>query len=133
MFLHDLKYRAAGIVKQNPLTWTLFWEAASRLDFLLPHDKSYYAFRYFASRNGGLFLDIGANNGITALGIHKLLPSYSILSIEADPTHVRALERVKRKIRNFDYQILGASDSSGTLTLYTPCIRGIPIHALTSA
>jgi FkbM family methyltransferase len=131
-FLYDIKYRAVGVVKRNPVTWTLFWEAARRLDFLLPHDKAYYAFRHFASSSGKLFLDIGANNGITALGVHKILPRYSILSIEADPTHKRALERVKRKIHNFDYRIVGAGDSSEALVLYTPCIRGIPIHALTS-
>src|SRR5712691_5873297 len=93
-----LKFWTVGHIKRSPALWPFFWELGRRAPFLLPHDKSYYGFRYFAKAGGGLFLDIGANNGITALGIHKVLPEYAIFSVEADPAHMPALERAKRRI-----------------------------------
>ncbi len=75
----------------------------------------------------------GANNGITALGIDRVIPNYSIFSIEANPSHRRALERVKRRLgARFDYRILGASDQARELCFYTPNINGVVQHTLTS-
>jgi FkbM family methyltransferase len=127
-----LKYWSVGHIKQSPALWPLFWELGRRAPFLLPHDKSYYGFRHFAKPAGGLFLDIGANNGITALGIHKILPHYAILSIEADPAHEPALAKAKRQISGFEYRIIGASDKAEELTLHVPEVGGSMIHALAS-
>lgn len=113
------------------MLWAIFWNIGARFEFLLPHDKSYYGFAHFAVPNG-VFLDVGANNGITALGVQKVLPSYSIFSIEADPSHRAALERVKRRIPRFQYEMMGASDVEKSLILYTPYLDRRPIHALTS-
>src|SRR5207253_7074678 len=58
----------ARVAELHPFVWKLAWEAVHRLPFLLPHDKSYNAFRHFiASRPSGLFLDVGANDGISIL------------------------------------------------------------------
>ena len=134
LLLKRMKFYLAGLVKQNPILWTIFWTIGARFNFLLPHDKSYYGFAVFAiSKPNGLFLDIGANNGITALGVHKVLPGYSIISIEADPSHRPALERAKRRIPNFQYETIGASNVEEELELYTPRLNGQQIHALTSS
>jgi len=61
------------------------------------------------------------------------LPGYSIISIEADPSHQPALERAKHRIPNFRYEIIGASNIEEELVLYTPRLKGRPIHALTSS
>jgi len=133
-FLQRAKFALAGLVKQNATLWSIFWNIGARFDFLLPHDKSYYGFAHFAiSKSNGLFLDVGANNGITALGVHKVLPAYSIISIEADPSHQPALERAKRRITKFQYQMIGASNIEQKLVLYTPRLNGRLIHALTSS
>lgn len=132
LVIDRLKYWSVGHIKQSPMLWPLFWELGRRASFLLPHDKSYYGFRHFAKPGGGLFLDIGANNGITALGIHKLLPAYRIFSIEADAEHEPALARAKRQIPGFDYRIVGASDKIEQLVLYVPEIDRSVIHALAS-
>jgi FkbM family methyltransferase len=126
------KFWTVGHVKRHPALWPLFWELGRKAPFLLPHDKSYYGFRHFAKPGGGLFLDVGANNGITALGIHKVLPEYAIFSVEADPVHRPALERARRRIAGFEYRIVGASDAASELTLHVPEIEGSAIHALAS-
>jgi FkbM family methyltransferase len=130
----SLKYRLSGWIKHYPILWRLSWEGSTRLPFLLPHDSSYWGFKHFARPEGGLFLDVGANNGITALGVGRILPNYSIFSIEANPGHRAALERVKARLgARFDYRIVGASDHETKLTFHTPNINGVVQHTMTSS
>jgi FkbM family methyltransferase len=126
------KFAIVGLAKRSPALWSISWAVGARFDFLLPHDRSYFGFAHFAMPQGA-FLDIGANNGITALGVHKVLPDYSIVSVEADPRHRPALDRVKRRLPKFEYRSIGASDMEKDLLLYTPCVDGRPIHTLTSS
>lgn len=128
-----LRHSIASRIKRSPLMWKLAWEGASRLPWLLPHERAYYGFKHFAKPAGGLLLDIGANNGISALGLHKLMPHYAIFSIEASPAHAAALERVRRRMKNFDYRIIGASDTECDMTFYTPVIDGVVQHTFTTA
>jgi FkbM family methyltransferase len=130
----SLKYKVSGWIKHYPVLWRLSWEGSTRFSFLLPHDSSYWGFKHFAWPDGGLFLDVGANNGITALGINRILPNYSIFSIEANPSHSVSLERVKRRLGpRFNYRIVGASDQTTELTFYVPIINGVVQHTLTSS
>jgi FkbM family methyltransferase len=130
----SLKYRVSGWIKHYPILWRLSWEGSTRLPFLLPHDSSYWGFRHLARPEGGLFLDVGANNGITALGINRVLPNYAIFSVEANPSHTAALDRVKARLgARFNYRIVGASDQAMELTFYTPNINGVVQHTLTSS
>ena len=128
-----LKYAAAEFIKKNPRTWHWVWDTLPRVTPLLPHDKSYYGFRHLVNGKKGLFLDVGANNGITAAGFRRLCPNYNILSIEANTHHRRALDRLKRKIRDFEYRIVGAGSVTRELRLYTPIYKGVPIHTHTSS
>jgi FkbM family methyltransferase len=129
----QLKYILASRIKRNPIAWALVWNLMPRLTPLLPHDKSYYGFRHLADQERGLFLDVGANNGISAAGFHRINKSYDILSIEANCHHEAALSRLRRSISCFDYRRLGAGSQKGSLVLYTPMYRGIPIHTHSSA
>lgn len=133
MLFERLKYAVASVVKRNPTTWSLVWERMPHWPLLLPHERSYLGFRQLATRKEGLFLDVGANNGIIAAGFRKLNTRYGILSIEADPSHRASLERLRSRISGFDYRIIAAGDVRETLTLYTPVYRGTAIHTHTSA
>jgi len=126
--LDRIKYAVAGWVKRNPYSWSLIWNALPRLTFLLPHDKSYFGFRHLANRDRGLFLDVGANNGISAAGFRRINKSYDILSIEANSHHEGSLKRLQRADPRFQYRRLGAGSKRGSFTLFTPVYRGIPIH-----
>jgi len=126
--LERLKYVLAGLIKRNPYTWSLVWNLMPRLTFLLPHDKSYFGFRHLADQQHGMFLDVGANNGISAAGFHCINKSYDILSIEASRHHENSLKRLRRSIPRFQYRRIGAGSKRGTFRLYTPVYMGIPIH-----
>jgi len=130
--LHSIKYAAASWIKRNPYTWSVMWNMLPRLPFLLPHDKSYFGFRHLAGDERGLFLDIGANNGISAAGFRRINTSYDILSIEPNGHHAVSLERLRQTIPRFQYRRLGAGCAPGRLTLYTPMYGSIPIHSHTS-
>jgi FkbM family methyltransferase len=132
MITGKIKYAAAEFTKGHPWLWLLTWNALPMMPFLLPHDKSYYGFRHFARPEGGLFLDVGANLGMSAAGFLRLLPNYRVFSIEADRHHEPSLQQLKKKIPNLDYLIVAAGATFGELRLHTPIFRGRAIHAFTS-
>jgi FkbM family methyltransferase len=75
-----------------------------------------------------MFLDVGANNGISALGFRRLVPNYSILSIEANRLHEPSLMKRKRDLANFEYMITAAGNENSQFTLYTAMYRGMVLH-----
>ena len=123
----------ARFVEQNPYLWKVSWEIVKRVPVLLPHDKSYNAFRHFVKAvPQGLFLDVGANDGITALGFRKFSTSYRILSLEPNPLLEPGLAKVKRSDPLFNYRLVGAGDKPASMVLYMPVYRGIALHTYTS-
>jgi FkbM family methyltransferase len=123
----------ARFVEQNPYLWKAGWEIVKRVPVLLPHDKSYNAFRHFVKAiPQGLFLDVGANDGITALGFRKFSTSYRILSLEPNPLLAPGLLKIKSRDPLFDYRLLGAGSKPGSVRLYMPVYRGIALHTYTS-
>jgi len=97
-----------------------------RLALRRPHEPDFAAFALFAGRPG-IFLDVGANVGQSALSFRAVNRSAPILSIEANPQLERDLRFVKRFVRGFDFRICAASDAPGVLTLHVPLYRGLPI------
>lgn len=124
---------AARLAESHPLLWRVAWEAA-HLGPLLPHDKSYLAIRHFiAQRPGGLILDIGANDGISALGFRKLDGAAPIVAIEPNPIHSAALARLASKDALFSYRIAACGAAPGTLRLTMPWYGWIPLHTFCSS
>ena len=131
--LKRLKYSIAEKIKQHPYTMSVVWNRLPRLSFLLPHDRSYLGIPHIATETDGLFLDIGANNGISAAGFRKLNKCYKILSLEANALHQQALESLKKRLTDFDYRILAVGRAAGNLTLITPVYKGRAVHTHTSS
>jgi FkbM family methyltransferase len=96
------------------------------MQFMLPHDRDFYGLASFGDGER-IFLDIGANDGISARSYRKLVKNRPIVSIEANSFHMPALKKVKNSILGFDYHLMGASDAEGLLTLNTPIYKGIPL------
>jgi FkbM family methyltransferase len=125
--------RLARFVEQNPYLWKASWELVKRIPVLLPHDKSYNAFRHFVKAvPQGLFLDVGANDGITALGFRKFSTTYRILSLEPNPLLEPGLLKIKSNDRLFEYRLVGAGNKPASVVLYMPVYRGIALHTYTS-
>lgn len=128
MIIRWLKSLLAKLANSHPYIWFVAWRIVGHLPFLLPHEKSYYALRHLAPNSDGLFLDVGANSGFSALGFRRLVPHYRILSIEANRQHERSLSKLKRKLDRFDYLITGAGHERTQLILYTAMYKGVCLH-----
>jgi len=123
-----VKVWLAELVNSHPYLWSIAWRLMPHLPFLLPHEKSYYAFEHLALGEDGLFLDVGANNGLSALGFRRMNRHYRIFSIEANPHHEPALRSLKQRLAKFDYRIVGAGHQHSQLTLHTAIYHGVILH-----
>jgi FkbM family methyltransferase len=122
------------LANSHPYTWKLGWQAVWRLRFLLPHEQSFHALRHFvAIKPDGLFLDIGANNGISALSFRRFSDRYQILSIEPNPLLEPSLNKIKANDARFDYRIAGAGAEPGHARFFVPTYRGVVLHTATSS
>lgn len=130
--LNKLMKLAKEAALMHPVFWVIAWKGVQKVPFLLPHDKSFFALKHFLNADGGLFLDVGANDGISALSFRRISQKYRILSLEANKIHARSLERLKRNLAGFDYVLCGAGDSAGEIKLFTPIYLHIALHNLTS-
>jgi FkbM family methyltransferase len=99
------------------------------LPFMLPHERDYWGLKLLLKDGEGLFLDVGANDGISALSFRHINRTYSILSLEPNPLHRLSLERVKKRIRLFNFRLCAAGDEPGSLVLSVPTYKGIPNHS----
>lgn len=91
-----------------------------------PHEVDYKYFRRFADEDG-LFVDVGANLGTSALSARTVLPHSRILSIEPNPLHNHDLRRVAKRVGNMDVLNLAAHERVDEMELHIPTWRGIPI------
>jgi FkbM family methyltransferase len=124
----------ARLAETHPFVWKLAWEAVHRLTFLLPHDQSYKAFRHFvAARPQGLFLDVGANDGISVLSFRKFSTQYRILGLEPNPALKPSLQKIKSRDPLFDFKMVGAGASVLRLPFFVPTYKGIVLHTFTSS
>jgi FkbM family methyltransferase len=97
--------------------------------FLLPHEKDYFGLKLLLKEPEGMFLDVGANDGVSALSFRRINSNYSILSFEPNPMHKASLERIKRRLGRFDFRLCAVGDEPGNVVLSMPTYRGIPLHS----
>jgi FkbM family methyltransferase len=124
----------ARVAELHPYTWKLAWAIVRRFPFLLPHDKSYNALRHFiALKPNGLFLDVGANDGISALSFRRFDKNYRILSLEPNGLLEPSLKKVKAGDPRFDYMMVGAGAKPSNVRFHVPVYNGIVLHTFTSS
>lgn len=120
------------VLEYNPVFWYIGWKAIHILTIFLPHDKTYLAIRHFGLKPGDLLLDVGANDGISALSFLHVFPALRIFSIEPNKMHNEALNRIKSQNTAFDYRIVAAGSSRGNITIFTPIYGSITLHTFAS-
>ena len=120
------------LIKYCPGLWLILRRLYPHLPFFLPHEESFYGFKHLAKSKDGLFVDVGANDGISALGFHRINPFYRIFSIEPNRFHEPALKKLKKEISGFDYLIAAAGDKNGPMVLYTPYYKAICYNSAAS-
>ncbi len=120
------------LLRYNPYTGFIGRRLFQYIPFLLPHDKSYYGFAHLVHEGDGLFLDVGANDGISAIGFRHVHSDYRILSIEPNLCHEAHLKSLKRRINRFEYLLMGAGRQRLEMTLYIPVFNSVPIYTAAS-
>jgi FkbM family methyltransferase len=85
-----------------------------------PHESDYLFYARHAPPQG-VFLDVGANTGQSALSFASVRPGWSIVSVEANPACRPWLEMTRRLLgRRHRYILAAASDADGRLSLFVP-------------
>lgn len=98
----------------------------------IPHEKDFDFYRYFDGEEG-IFVDVGANGGQSAISFSCFNSSFKIVSFEPNTTLERDLHFAKKLLGpRYSYHMHGLGESAGTFTLYTPYIGALPIAARAS-
>lgn len=100
--------------------------ATARYLMRRPHDCDYAAFGLFPQTDG-LFLDIGANAGMSSMSLRIYQRRARILAIEPNPFHEGDLRWTGRVVGRFEYAIWAAGDVPGEAEFFVPIYRGVPI------
>jgi len=123
-----LKFRARSWLNrlgvwQRIESWRL--ERRFRRGFI--HEPDFNPFRRFEG-NRGLFVDVGANIGQSALSFRVVNKTSPILSFEPNPEMEFGLRTVKKLLgAGFDYRMHGLGERTETKTLYAPFVNGTPL------
>jgi FkbM family methyltransferase len=95
------------------------------------HESDFEAFSFFEGSDG-LFLDVGANCGQSAISFRSVNSSMFIKSIEPNILLEPILNEVKKWLPNYEYSMIGLSDESSTMSFYIPAINNYFVTPLAS-
>ena len=125
-----LKQVAVSTLERHPYGYAVGLAISESHALFLPHEPDFFGVPLVAHGGSGLFLDVGANRGHSALGFHKVMPGWRTFSVEANPLHQARLEHLKQRHRFFEYRIAAADRESGKpVTLWTPRYRKLYCHS----
>lgn len=132
--LKRLKKLAISLLEKHPYGYALGLKIMESSPLFLPHENDFYAMSLLARPDeNGLFLDIGANRGHSALGFSKIMPGWRTISIEANPIHNERLQSLKNQKKLSNYHIVAADSTSGKpVTLWTPRYGMVYCHSSTA-
>jgi FkbM family methyltransferase len=128
---HTLLDRLEILVRQNIYTyyWSrkiYFWIC---LIFRISHEKEFEIIKRIPERQG-IILDVGANDGISAVSARVYNKTNPILSLEPNLFHEERLRWLSRWDSNFTFKMIGAGKFKEKKTLYTPVYKKIPITTI---
>jgi FkbM family methyltransferase len=93
-----------------------------------PHDPEYGVFGLFG-QSDAIFLDVGANSGMSALSFRLQQKRAPILSIEPNPYHESNLRWAGRLAGDHEFRLWAAGAADDSLELFVPVYKGVPITA----
>ncbi len=96
------------------------------------HEGEFYFFRHLGDHEG-VFFDVGANVGQSALSFRANNKSHSIISFEANPDLESNLAFVALLLPRFEYRMHGLGSAEGEGTLFVPDVGSVHAHAAGSS
>src|SRR5690349_3822915 len=110
--LGRLKWSVERLFMHNFFLYFVTKKAFHVFPFLLPHEKDYFGLKLLLPEGDGLFLDIGANDGVSALSFRRINSTYAIFSVEPNPIQEPSLQRVKRRLKRFEFRLCAAGETT---------------------
>ena len=121
----------ATVARFGPVyRWARRMRAVGRYAVRRPHDPDFAAFRRLDG--DGLFLDVGASIGQSALSFRIFNRDSPIFSLEPLPSHRNDLRFVRLVTRRHRFLIAGAAEESRRATLYVPTLGSYELPAVSS-
>lgn len=121
----------ATVARFGPVyRWARRMRAVGRYAVRRPHDPDFAAFRRLDG--DGLFLDVGASIGQSALSFRIFNRDSPIFSLEPLPSHRNDLRFVRLVTRRHRFLIAGAAEESRRATLYVPTLGSYELPAESS-
>lgn len=120
----------SGILNPTENDERNFAPLVTQLESGTPHEPE---FGFFSSLEGvdGLFIDVGANAGQSAVSLRSVNRSLRILSFEPNPLLEPLLRQLSNELLDgFDYRMIGLSDHRHSTVLYVPVIDGLLVTPL---
>lgn len=125
-----------SLLLQSPQTYELIHNIKNKhfLNFYLKkvHEPDFKAFKLICQDRPQLFLDIGANVGMSALSFFTLKSDAQVISFEPNPINYSYLDKLTSKFTEFQYKRVGLGDKPGNLDFYYPIYNGKVMTALGS-
>ena len=91
-----------------------------------PHDPDYALFGHFADE-GGTFVDVGANFGLSVASLRLFNRRMAAVSFEPLPWMEPALQLLKEvEGARFEYHMVALGEHDGTLTMEVPTVDRVP-------
>lgn len=125
-FKSKLRLFGPKLLKSNRLLFegAKVFQVLSHYVWGRPHEQDFFAFSSLPKE--GLFVDIGANRGQSALSFAIMQKNWRIVSFEANSTLESSLSLVRKILGpRFDYHLVGIDTQNTTLPIYVPKVNGI--------
>ena len=113
------------ILRRHPLSWYLSRLLVRKLFYRYVFEKEYEGLKYLQLGDGEI-VDVGANDGISALQFRMFNKTNSIVSIEPNQTYDSILNKLTKKIKDYRYIITSVGSKTGKSKLTVPYYKGIP-------
>ena len=125
-----------SLLLRSPKTYDLIYKIKNKhlVNFYLKkvHEPDFNAFKLLCHSDPQLFLDIGANVGMSALSIFTLKSNAQVISFEPNPINYPFLDKLGARFSDFEYMKVGLGDKPGYLDFYYPIYNGKKMTALGS-
>jgi len=120
------------VFRSHPIGYVVARYLAGKYFYKYLGEKDFEAFNMFEFPENSFFLDVGANDGISAQSFRIYNKKNPIFSIEPDDYHEKSLSSLKKKIDKFDYKIAAVGQKADKLLLNIPIVSGFHIGQLAS-
>lgn len=125
-----------SLLLRSPKVYDLIYTIKNKylLNFYLKkvHEPDFNAFKLICSDSPQLFLDIGANAGMSALSFFTLKPNAKVISFEPNPVNYAYLDKLATRFDDFQYFPVGLGDKPKFISFYYPIYNGKKMTALGS-